>query len=142
MCFKDKKSKKCFIVVFYYKLRLLRLRFKYKGVRYVKGEVEDDEDGYFKYRGKGWLFWFIYMRRRYLKIKEVLLLDEEEDFEGYRERKFDDFLVEVSEDDDSIKVWLLRKLCWFWIYGYGVKICRCKSLKFCVVVYDDDEEEK
>lgn len=139
---KDKKSKKRPTVVFHYKPRSPILRLKYKGVRYVKGEAEDDEDGYLKHRGKGRLIRFIHMRRRHPKIKEVLLPDEEEDSEGYRERKFDDSPVEASEDDDSIKVRLLRKLRWLRIHGHGAKIRRRKSPKLRVVVYDDDDEEK
>jgi len=139
---KDKKNKKRPSVVFDYKPKSLRLKFKYKGGRHVKADDEDDEEGYLKHRGKGRLIRFIHMRIRHPKIKEVLLPDEEEDSEGYRERKFDDSPVEASEDDDSMKVRLLRKLRWLRIHGHGAKIRRRKSPKLRVVVYDDDEEEK
>ena len=139
---KDKKSKKRPTVVFHYKPKSVRLKLKYKGVRYVKADGEDDEDGYLKHKGKGRLIRFIHMRRRHPKIKEVLLPDEEEVSEGYRERKFDDSPVEASEDDDSMKVRLLRKLRWLRIHGHGTKIRRRKSPKLRVVVYDDEEEDK
>ena len=82
------------------------------------------------------------MRRRHPKIKEVLLPDEEQDSDGYRDRKFDDSPVEAIEDDDSMKVRLLRKLRWLRIHSHGAKIRRRKSPKLRVVVYDDEEEDK
>ena len=139
---KDKKNKKRPTVVFHYKPKSIRLKLKYKGGRNVKADDEDEEEGYLKHRGKGRLIRLIHMPRRHPKIKEVLLPDEEEDSDGYRERKFDDSPVEASEDDDNMKVRLLRKLRWLRIHGHGAKIRRRKSPKLRVVVYDDDEEEK
>lgn len=139
---KDKKNKKRPSVVFHFKPKSIRLKLKYKGGRYAKADDEDEDEGYLKHIGKGRLIRFVHMRRRHPKIKEVLLPDEEEDPEGYRERKFDDSPVDASEDDDSMKVRLLRKLRWLRIHGHGAKIRRRKSPKLRVVVYDDDEEEK
>lgn len=139
---KDKKNKKHPTVVFHYKPKSLRLKLRYKGGRYVKADDEDEEESYLKHRGKARLIRFIHMRRRHPEIKEVLLPDEEEDSEGYRQRKFDDSPVEASEDDDNMKVRLLRKLRWLRIHGRGAKIRRRKSPKLRVVVYDDEEEEK
>lgn len=137
----EEKKKKRPSVAFHYKPKSLRLKLKYKGGKYVKAD-DEDEEGYLKQKGKGRLIRFIHMRIRPPKIKEVLLPDEEEDSEGYRERKFDDSPVDASEDDDSMKVRLLRKLRWLRIHGHGAKIRRRKSPKLRVVVYDDDEEEK
>jgi len=139
---KDKKNKKRPSVVFHYKPKSLRLKLKYKDGKYVKADDEDEEEGFLNHKGKGRLIRFIHMRQRHPKIKEVLLPDEEEDPEGYRERKFDDSPVEASEDDDSMKVRLLRKLRWLQIHGHGAKIRKRKSPKLRVVVYDDEEEEK
>ena len=141
---KDKKRKTHPTVVFHYKPKSLRLRLKYKDGKYVKASADDEdvEQGYIKHRGKGRLIRFIHMRRRHPKIKEMLLPDEVEASEGYRERKFDDTPVDSSEDDDSMKVRFLRKLRWLRIHGHGAKIRRRKSPKLRVVVYDDEEEEK
>ena len=140
---KDRKHKKRPSVLFHYKPKSLRLRLRYKGGEYVKADDEDDEEeSYHKYKGKGRLIQYIHPRRRHPKVKEVLLPDEEEVSEGYRQRKFDDSPVEDGEDEDHMKVRLLRKLRWLRLHGRVPKIRRRKSPKLRVVVYDDEEEEK
>ncbi|XP_078344618.1 uncharacterized protein LOC144630187 [Oculina patagonica] len=143
--FKDKKHRKRPSVVFHYKPKSLRLKLPYKGGKYVKADEDDDEEfeeGYPKHRGKGRLIQYIHMRRRHPKIKEVLLPDDEEESEGYRQRNFDDSAVEAGEDENNMKVRLLKKLRWLRLHGRVPKIRSRKSPKLRVVVYDDDEEEK
>ena len=138
---RNKKIKKRPSLVFHYKPKSLRLKLHYKGGEYLKAGDDEEVEDVQRHKDKGRFVQFIHIRRPRPKIKEMLLPDEDE-CDGYRQRNFDDSPVEAVNDEDSMKVQLLRKLRWLRIHGHAPKVRSRKSPKLRVVVYDDEDEDK
>ena len=133
-------NKKQVSLSFHYKPKSLRLKLRNKGRDYLKTEDNEQEENMHKHKGKGRFVHFIHSRRP--KIKEFMVPDERESDE-YRQRNFHDSPVEaVNNDEDNMKVGLLRKLRWLRIHGHAPKVRSRKSPKLRVVVYDDEDDEK
>ena len=133
-------NKKQVSLSFHYKPKSLRLKLRNKGRDYLKTEDNEQEENMHKHKGKGRFVHFIHSRRP--KIKEFMVPVERESDE-YRQRNFHDSPVEaVNNDEDNMKVGLLRKLRWLRIHGHAPKVRSRKSPKLRVVVYDDEDEEK
>lgn len=136
---RDKKIKKQASLSFHYEPKSSALKLHAKGGDYLTADDDEQEENDHRNKGKGRLVHFIHMRRP--KIKEVMLPDEDES-DGYRQRNFNDSPVEAVNDEDSIKVRLLRKLRWLRIHGHAPKVRSRKSPKLRVVVYNDEDEDR